>query len=262
MPSRIATDVYLVGQDRLSNLTYMVDCGPEGVAVIDPSYESEFGRTVANVESCGRSAKDIRWVINTHCHTDHSWADLKFHQAGARILIHEADAAAVEKGTQVTLYFRYKLTEFPNCPVDRRLSDGELLRLGNKTFLVIHTPGHTPGSASFLLRADGKTLLFSGDTVFCDYMIGFQADPYADNRQYLASLRKLEGFTMDGEAVRWDVLLPGHNAISLDKAYLDVRKGREHIERELASGGDFSVLRVTPDYRRALFGRPATPYRP
>ena len=32
----------------------MIDCGPDGVAIIDPTYESEFERTLANVEKCGR----------------------------------------------------------------------------------------------------------------------------------------------------------------------------------------------------------------
>src|SRR5260370_3142185 len=156
MPSQILGDVYLVGQGALTNLTYMIDCGAEGVAIIDPTYDSEFENTLVNVEKCGRARKDIRWVINTHCHTDHSWADHKFHDMGAEIIIHEADAAAIEKGTQVTAFLRYKLAEFPRCPVGRRLSDVEVLRLGHKSFQVIHTPGHTPGSASFLLREEGQ----------------------------------------------------------------------------------------------------------
>src|SRR5690348_6122412 len=35
MPARITGDVYLVGQDRVSNLTYILDCGSAGVAIID-----------------------------------------------------------------------------------------------------------------------------------------------------------------------------------------------------------------------------------
>src|ERR1044072_3872376 len=67
VPSEIVRDVYLVGQDQVSNLTYLIDCGQEGVAIIDPTYESQFERTVANVEQCGYSRSQIRWVLNTHC---------------------------------------------------------------------------------------------------------------------------------------------------------------------------------------------------
>ena len=257
VPAQIARDVYLVGQERLSNLTYMIDCGPQGVAIIDPTEDSEFDLTVAGVEKCGRKKTDIRWVLNTHCHVDHSMADKKFQQLGAQIILHEADADAVEKGTQVTAYYLLKgLKEFPQCPVARRLSDGEELELGTQRLRVIHTPGHTPGSVCFLLEAEGKNLLFSGDTVLYDGRLGLQGNPYADNMQYLASLRKLAGFTWNGTAVRWDALLPGHGAMSMDKAYVDVEKARASVEDSLARGREVLATPYgTAEYRQRMYGR-------
>ena len=266
IPARIASGVYLVGQDRVSNLTYMIDCGPEGVAIIDPTYESEVERTVANVEKCGRSRKDIRWVLNTHCHVDHAMADFKFRELGARILIHEMDATHVERGTQVTgAYLVAAQTgrrDFPVSKVDHRLVDGEELRLGNKRMAVIHTPGHTPGSASFLMQADGKNLLFSGDTVLYDYRLGWQGNPYADNRAYAESLAKLSRFALDGTPVRFDLLLPGHGCMSMTKAYLDVQKAREQVQADVAAGRDIRAAPFSnPDYRTKMSGRPVSPYR-
>ena len=263
VPARITSDIYLVGQDHVSNLTYMIDCGPEGVAIIDPTYESEFERTLANVEKCGRSRKELPWVVNTHCHVDHAMADKKFRDLGAKIAVHEADAAAIEKGTRVTAYFLVqedtgKVASFPHCPIDLRLSDGEELRLGNKVFEVIHTPGHTPGSACFLLRSDGKNVLFSGDTVLYDGRLGWQGNPYADNRQYLFSLQKLNNFTLNAAKVQWDLLLPGHGAIAMDKAYLDVQKDLDLVGLLLADGREIpSVPFSLPEYRKHMFGRPA-----
>src|SRR5689334_11412916 len=91
VPAEIDRDVYLVGQDQVSNLTYLIDCGTEGVAIIDPTYESQFERTLANVEKCGYSRSQIRWVLNTHCHIDHAMADSKFRNLGAQILVPEYD---------------------------------------------------------------------------------------------------------------------------------------------------------------------------
>src|SRR5579863_1143877 len=263
VPARIAADIYLVGQDHVSNLTYMLDCGAEGVAIIDPTYESEFERTIANVEQCGRSRKDIRWVLNTHCHVDHAMADKKFRDMGAQIAVHEADAAAIEKGTRVTGYYLVPgVKEFPRCPVDRRLSDGEELRLGNKLLEVIHTPGHTPGSACFLLRLGNTNILFSGDTVLYDGRLGWQGNPYADNRQYLYSLEKLNGFTLNDAKVQWDVLLPGHGAIAMDKAYLDVQKDRDLVALLLRAGSEIpSVPFSLPEYRNQMYGRAAVGMR-
>ena len=136
--------------------------------------------------------------------------------------------------------------------------DGEELRLGNKLIHVIDTPGHTPGSASFLLQADGKNLLFSGDTVLYDARLGWQGNPYADNRAYLASLEKLERYTLAGGPFRWDVLLPGHGCISMDKAYLDVLKDRQTVASDLAAGREIqSVPFATTEYRQRMYGRPA-----
>jgi glyoxylase-like metal-dependent hydrolase (beta-lactamase superfamily II) len=260
IPSQIIGDVYLVGQGRVTNLTYMIDCGSEGVALIDPTYDSEFEQTLANVEACGRASKEIKWVINTHCHVDHAEADHKFRGFGAQIIIHEADAAAIEKGTRVTGVTFKDGKEFPVCKVDRRLSDGERLKLGNKIFEVIHTPGHTPGSACFLLQIEGKNVLFSGDTILVDGSLGSQGD-YADNNQYLASMKKLEFFMLGWQKppLRWDMLLPGHRCIALDQAFLDVKKCRERLEHDLAAGREITTSRFTPEYRQKLFGRPATP---
>ncbi len=264
VPVELARGVYLVGQERQSNLTFMIDCGPSGVAIIDPTYESEVDLTIANVEKCGRRKEDIRWVLNTHCHIDHAMADKKFHELGAQIILHEADADAVEKGTQVTAFYLVKgLTAFPRSPVGRRLSDGEELELGARKIRVIHTPGHTPGSVCFLLEVDGKNLLFSGDTVLYDGRLGWQGNPYADNRHYLASLRKLAAYSWNGTPVQFDALLPGHGAMSLDKAYLDVEKARVSVEDSLARGKDvLATPYSTPEYRKAMYGRPPLKSQP
>jgi glyoxylase-like metal-dependent hydrolase (beta-lactamase superfamily II) len=193
-------------------------------------------------------------------------ADRKFRDMGAQIIVHEADAAAIEKGTAVTWYSSLVQTmgaavppQFPHCQVDHRLSDGEDLRLGDKVLYVIHTPGHTPGSSSFLLRVDGKNLLISGDTIFYDGMLGAQGNLYADNRRYLASIEKLRKFTLDGLPVRWDMLLPGHGVIALDRAYLDVQKGAEMLSSDLAAGREPVVSpHARREYRQRMFGRPAT----
>jgi len=46
----------------------------------------------------------------------------------------------------------------------RLLSDGDRIEVGDMTLETIHTPGHTPGSVSFLVRGAG--ILLSGDTLF------------------------------------------------------------------------------------------------
>jgi hypothetical protein len=72
-------------------------------------------------------------------------------------------------------------------------------------------------------------------------------------------LERLEKFTLHNVPVRWDILLPGHDVIVMDRAYLDVQKDRETLARDVATG---SEVQISPhrrmEYRRRMFGRPAT----
>jgi glyoxylase-like metal-dependent hydrolase (beta-lactamase superfamily II) len=131
------------------------------------------------------------------------------------------------------------------------------LRLGNKLLHVIHNPGHTPGSASFVLQGGDKKLLFSGDTVLYDNRLGWQGNPYADNPRYLQSRQKLAAFHLEAPRFQWDLLLPGHGAIAMDKAYMDVEKGRDTVASDLAADREIQgVPYATCAYRKRMFGRP------
>jgi glyoxylase-like metal-dependent hydrolase (beta-lactamase superfamily II) len=131
--------------------------------------------------------------------------------------------------------------------------------LGNKIFHVVHTPGHTPGSSCFLLQLNGKNLLFSGDSLFYDGRLGWQGNPFADNSRYAASLLRLARFTLDDKWVKWDVLLPGHLSIVLDKAYLDVEKAKDFAAKDVAAAREIeSAPFARLEYRIRMFGRPAT----
>jgi hypothetical protein len=94
--------------------------------------------------------------------------------------------------------------------------------------------------------------------VLYDGRLGWQGNSYADNTQYLSSLRKLNGFALDGTKVQWDVLLPGHGAISMDKAYLDVQKDLNLVALLLGDGREIpGVPFQLPEYRQQMYGRPA-----
>ena len=83
------------------------------------------------------------------------------------------------------------------------VEDGEVLHMGNTEIEVLHTPGHTPGSACYLLEGNG--VLFTGDTIFSDGRAISRSLPYP--RSSAADLRR----SVDRlAALDFEVLCGGH----------------------------------------------------
>ena len=162
----------------LDNFCYIVGCeNTRQALVIDPGSDVE--RIVSAAE---KENLEIVTIVNTHGHGDHTAgnAGLKA-RTGARVIIHELDGD------------RYPGT-------DVRLSDEETLQLGDITFDVIHTPGHTPGG--ICLHAQGN--LFTGDTLFVGDS-GRTDLPGGDRPTLGKSIRRL--MELPDHTVVW----PGHN---------------------------------------------------
>ena len=82
-------------------------------------------------------------------------------QTGAPLLIHTTDAPMIETSQPQT--FGFDLPWEPSQPT-ALLEEGSAVTLGDLTFTVLHTPGHTPGGICLL--ADEHDVLISGDTLF------------------------------------------------------------------------------------------------
>lgn len=163
----------------MDNFSYLVGCDKMRQAlVIDPGGDPNHAVTAANKENL-----KITFIVNTHGHGDHTAgnAGLKA-KTGAPVLIHQLDA-----------------DRYPEA--DRFLSDDDgQLQLGEVTFDIIHTPGHTPGG--ICLYASGN--LFTGDTLFVGD--SGRTDLAGGHRPTLgASIRRL--MTLPDDTVVW----PGHD---------------------------------------------------
>ena len=105
--------------------------------------------------------EDIELIVNTHCHFDHIGGNYLF--PDAKVAIHELDAVYLKnKDTLGTMGNAYG--EPLNSRVDIELHDGD--EIGD--FVVLHTPGHTPGG---ICLWDGENLI-SGDTIFAGGGVG------------------------------------------------------------------------------------------
>lgn len=134
----------------LAQASYFIGCQKAGVAmVIDPKRDVD-----TYLEIAKQNNMTITHVAETHIHADFL--------SGAREL-------AALTGAQMYLSdeggpdWQY---QFPHVG----LHDGDVIKLGNLSFQVMHTPGHTPESISFLLTdhpaSNEPVMLFTGDFVF------------------------------------------------------------------------------------------------
>ncbi|MFF4170545.1 MBL fold metallo-hydrolase [Streptomyces sp. NPDC001744] len=144
------------------------------LTLIDAGWAGTADTTAAAVRAAGLDPDRLRRVVLTHCHRDHVGAAQELaDRHGAEIIAHHLDAPVVRGAApvpepdlldwEIPLY-EHGLTvpEAPPTRVDREVGDGEDLGFGDGA-VVVHTPGHTPGSMAVHLPRHG--VLFTGDTV-------------------------------------------------------------------------------------------------
>ncbi len=217
-PWRLTDGLYVLGHEDDTLPVYLFDTG-SGLLLIDaafadwgPSFEKQIRRT-------GRDPHQVRWVVVTHYHGDHSGGAAYWKKAGAEIWAPAGDADQLRTA---------------KTPVDRTFSDGALLMFGNVRLRAIATPGHTPGSTCFYCEWNGRKILFGEDIALHAGRQAWMGGPDSNWDEYLASLEKLCTYQVDGTVVKYETLLPGHGTVDLDHAAKSVRDTRD-IVREIVS---------------------------
>lgn len=124
----------------------------------------------------------IKFIVLTHGHMDHVGALKEVKEAtGAEVAIHADDARSLQSRDPLSVVFRRSLQAPP--PPDRLLKGGDSIDIGDLHFLVLHTPGHTPGGICLL----GEGVVFSGDTLF-NFGIGRFDMPGGNGNQLMDSI--------------------------------------------------------------------------
>lgn len=180
------------------NCSLVMDPVARRAIVVDP------GGDLEEIQArLAAQAMSVEAIVHTHTHIDHVGATAGLQRAtSARACIHEGDRFLYELLPVQAAMLGVALPEVAD--MEGSLVDGRSFHAGGVEMCILHTPGHTPGSVTFVVKGSDQTLVFSGDTLF-RRGIGRTDLWGGDQALILRSLRE-KILTLPDEAI----VVPGH----------------------------------------------------
>ena len=207
-PFRVAPRVYYVGNTWVG--AYLIDTG-DGLVLIDTTVFETTYLVLEAVRDLGFDPHDIKNILLTHCHVDHSGGVNQIKTiSGAAVWQSREDTAFMTQPANLGLGDKFKITEYP---VDEYFDDDKTLQWGNVSIKTVLTPGHTPDTTSFFITVPddkGSSLvvgLHGGvgpNTMTDEYFEKFGLDKGLRQR-FIEDCDKLK-------AVHVDIAIPSHPA--------------------------------------------------
>ena len=179
-----------VGGGYASNSHLYIDTDKKEAALFDASVKADKLK-----ERLASDSVELKYIILTHGHYDHimTLPELCAAFPTAELLIGRGDGEYINDPV-LCCSGLFDVPEVHNKTPDRLLSEGDEIEVGEQTFRVLSTPGHTPGSCCFL----GSDFMMTGDTLFAGN-VGRYDLPGGDRRTLIASLERLKKLPFDGK---------------------------------------------------------------
>lgn len=182
--------------------TYVVyDPEEKEAAIIDPgmSRPEEFKALENFID---RNGLKVTHLINTHLHIDHAiadnWVKAKY---GVPVEAHVADAPLGARIMEQARMFGVRAEDVA-VEIERPLKEGDIVKIGSGELMVLHVPGHSPGSICLYDKVDDFVIV--GDTLF-EGSIG-RTDLAGGNHRQLVDAIKNKLLTLPRETM----VLSGH----------------------------------------------------
>lgn len=187
-----------------------------GLVLIDTGIPNSSESILSSVASLGKQPSDIKHILVTHLHGDHTGSLAALKKAtGAPAYMHSLDAQLVKVGQAgrpvkpapglfnrfiVFMMSRRGPTLIEAAEIENELSDGQILD-SIARIKVIHAPGHAAGQVAFLIPLHGG-ILIAADT--CNNRSGLGYPPiFEDMDEGIKTLKKLS-------ALDFEVAVFGH----------------------------------------------------
>ena len=224
-PYKVFDNLYWLGTRQHSSWALRTS---EGLIIIDTNFAWATEPEIINgLTTLGLNPRDIKYVIISHAHGDHDQGAAELQRRyGAKVVMGAADWDATLKRPA---------TAAGGVPT-RDISvgpEGAKVTLGDTTVTIVATPGHSPGTLSYVfpVKDEGRTVMvaYSGGTLTG----GFGTDG-ARWDEYVASQRKIAKAAADAGAT---VILSNHS--EYDGAYTRARL--VPLKREVGENHPFIV---------------------
>lgn len=147
-PFRIAGNLYYVGTYDLAS--YLIST-PGGLILINTGLRASGKLIEKHIRALGFRMADIKILLTTQAHFDHlgAMAAIK-KKTGARFLADAAEKEVLESGGDADYALGGHGASFAPLQADAWLNDGDTIALGGMQLQLLHHPGHTRGSCSYL----------------------------------------------------------------------------------------------------------------
>jgi glyoxylase-like metal-dependent hydrolase (beta-lactamase superfamily II) len=201
--------------------------GRDGILVVDTLISAkEAKRFIGDIRKV--SAKEIKYVVNTHYHLDHAFGNCEFATLGATIISHENDRKGLEiKGAAALKNAKgYGLSdeELAGTAISLpKISFTDRMTIdlgGERVELIFVAPSHTEGST--LVYLPERKILFTGDILFTDF------HPFMGEGDVAGWVKSLD-FILSLDVT---TIIPGHGPISGKKDIADMKAYIQLFDRK------------------------------
>jgi metallo-beta-lactamase class B len=205
-PFRIVGNVYYVGTYDLASYLIVTS---EGNILINTGLAASVSMIKENIETLGFRFADTKILLTTQAHYDHVGAMAAIKKlTGAKMMADDKDVEVLTDGGSSDYELGKYGSTFEPVQVDRQLKDSDTIELGAMKLVMLHHPGHTKGSCSYLFdvkdeRKTYKVLIANMPTIVTD-------KKFADIPSY-PDIAKDFAYTLDAmKKLSFDLWLSSH----------------------------------------------------
>ena len=158
-PFQIAGNLYYVGTYDLA--CYLI-VTPKGNILINTGLAASLATIKANIEALGFKFSATKILLTTQAHYDHMGAMAAIKEiTGAEMMVDEGDSTVVADGGRSDYALGGNSCSYTPVRINRILHNGDTIQLGDMKLVMLHHPGHTKGSCSFLFDVKDKKRSYS-----------------------------------------------------------------------------------------------------